>query len=191
MTSAPNKPLLSLLLVAAMAVALPLTAGDELPLRFLANAGNQDGGQTTLFEITINKWTPENERQVLMHALRSEGSRAMRASLQNEDSKGKIAPRAQLGVDLRYAYKVEHEGGTTIVLAADRPIDVEEAIDQDIVGRSYNTTVVVLELDEEGKGAGRLMLGAEVAFDEDGELEFTNVVPNPVVLGNVRITGRS
>ena len=186
----PSKFVLFLALAVALVLPLAATAEEELPLRMLANAGINTGGYTTLFDITISEWTSDAERQQVLDALKNDGSLSMRQSLQGFDSKGRIAARAQLGVDLRYAYKFEEANGTTIVLVTDRPVDVDEAIAQGITSRSYNTTVVVIELDEQGKGAGTLMLAAEVKFGADGRLAFTSVTPAKVNLGNVRVAGR-
>lgn len=181
--------LLVLPLLAVLAAPLPAGAADDLPLRLMANAGYPDTGETTLFDIVITDWTPTEDRQELVALLQSEGSRSLAGALQELSPKGRIGARGQLGIELRYAYRVEDGDRTRIVLVADRPVDVQEAIARSLVSQAYNATVLVLELDESGRGVGELMLGAEAGFDEGGELEFTNIVPNPVRLGNVRLTG--
>lgn len=187
----PTRIATALLLTLSLIAPLALAAGDTPPLRLLANAVDQDTGEAALYEITVTDWTPEEQRHELIALLRSEGVRSIRSSLEKGDSMGRIGARGRLGIELRYAYRIDHEDGATIVLAAERPIDVEEAIDRDIVSRTYDTTVIVLELDHSDRGVGELMLGARASFDEDGELTFTNVVPNPVRLGNVRpLAGR-
>ena len=48
-------------------------------------------------------------------------------------------------------------------------------------------TLAVIELDENGEGAGTLMLGAELVFGADGKLEVNHAQQDAVHLGSVRV----
>lgn len=177
-------------LLGALAITLvPAVGGaeDDLPLNMRANAGVQTGGRTSMMDITVTEWTSSDERQMLIDHMKSDGAGSLREKLQGLSVKGRINPSGQMGVNWRYAYKFPKSGGTTIILATDRPVNVGEAIDQGVVGRSHNITMAVLELDEDGKGAGTLVLGAELSFGADGKLEVNQVGQNAVHLGGVRV----
>ena len=162
-------------------------AADDLPLRMRANAGAQTRGRTTMMDISITEWTSAEERQMLIEYLQQEGTRTLSDKLQELSVKGRVNPRGQIGVNWRYAFQFPKSGGRTIVLATDRPVNVGEAVDRGVVSRSYNITLAIIELDEKGKGAGTLILGAELSFGADGKLEVTQVGQNAVHLGNVRV----
>ncbi|MCP5120800.1 MAG: protein kinase, partial [bacterium] len=55
-----------------------------------------------------------------------DGSLTLPQALQKLDTKGTIAFAGKLGIKLRYAYEFPKEGGNTIVMVADRPVDVSE-----------------------------------------------------------------
>ena len=111
----------------------------------------------------------------------------MRRALQGVSTKGRINRRGQLGINWRYAWQHPNVGGRTIVLASDRPITADQAIDQGIVSRDHNITLAVIELDEEGKGSGTLILGALLSIGADGRLEVTKTGAHGIHLGNVRV----
>lgn len=190
MQSMNVKKLIGALALSALTVALVPGLGiaeDDLPLNMRANAGVQTRGRTSMMDITVTEWTTSEERQMLVDYMMKEGTQTLREKLQGLSVKGRINPSGQMGVNWRYAYQFPKSGGRTIILATDRPVNVGEAIDQGVVGKSHNITMAVLELDEEGKGAGTLVLGAELSFGADGKLEVTQVGQNAVHLGNVRV----
>ena len=100
---------------------------------------------------------------------------------------GRIAPAGGMGIDIRYAYKFDKDGGSTIILASDRPIDVGEATQLGRNSLDFNVTLVVIEIDDSGDGAGSLWLGADIQMGADGRFEVTCVGQDPVHLGRVRV----
>ena len=175
----------------AVLVMPAVSAASDLPLKMKANAGMQTGGRTSIVDISVNKWTPAEEREALIEHMRQpDGSLTLPQALQKLDTKGTIAFAGKLGIKLRYAYEFPKEGGNTIVMVADRPVDVSEASFRGVTQKAFNTTLIVVELDEEGVGAGTLILAAEITFGADGKFEVKNVGQNPVHLGNVRVMGK-
>ena len=162
-------------------------AADDLPLNMRANAGAQTRGRTSMMQISVSEWTSSEERQMLIEFVQEEGSRNLDTKLQSLGVKGRINRTGQMGVNWRYAYQFPKDGGRTIVLATDRPVNVSEASFQGVVGKSYNITLAIIELDEEGKGAGTLMIGAELMFGADGKLEVNHAGQNAVHLGGVQV----
>jgi hypothetical protein len=179
--------LLAAVVLVGAQTAAPVVADDDLPLRMRAFAGAQTRGRTSIVEISVNEWTTPEERQMLIEFMRQEGTLGLRDKLQELSTKGHINAQGQMGIDWRYAYRIEKAGGSTIVLGADRPVNVQEAIDRGATSRAYNVTMAVIELDESGKGAGTLFLAAELGFDADGRLRVTGVGQNPVHLGDVQL----
>jgi len=87
---------------------------------------------------------------------------------------------------LRYARVIPSEAGRMIVLATDRRIDFAEAW-RSTRTLDYNVSIIVLNLDEEGRGDGQIMLGAQLEWDEaNDQLTITNFASEPIRLTRVR-----
>ena len=91
------------------------------------------------------------------------------------------------GYPLRYAKSFDMGNGKRqIILATDRPVSFGEVYQQTQLG-DFDVTLVVLTLDENGKGEGVLSLGTELKWnDKEGKIEMTNVSSQPIKLGGVR-----
>ena len=52
----------------------------------------------------------------------------------------------------------------------------------------YNVSLIILDVDDEGRGEGQLMLGAEFTWNEDkNQVEITHFASEPIRLRNVRL----
>lgn len=181
------------LALAALAPAPASIAAEttELPLRLRANGGHSSG-VTSLIDLSIDSWSSAQEHASVLRATAEganerRGDMTLRDLLQRSGSRGRISAAGMLGVDVRYAYQFEEEGGRRIVLAAERPLDVEEALDPDAFPFDYDVTVAVIDLDESGRGEGELWLAADITFDADGRVQATGIDVDPIRLGDVRI----
>lgn len=176
------------LLVAGLLLGSP-AVGQELPERFEAVAivtGNIATGRTARLEIIVERWSDDEERAVLFEALKAAGKRSLPEALLKREPVGRIMERGKLGETLRYSRQVSRDdGGRTIVLALDRPLGFVESW-YSARTTDYNVTLVRLDLDEDGKGQGALMAGAELAWDEaNQQITITNYSSEPVRLTKV------
>ena len=173
-------------------VAAPLPAEEELPLRFDANAVNMSNmgprGQVRL-QIRVDRWSTEEERAKLMEALKAQGrgNRELASTLFDKDSVGSIRESQSLAYDLRYARSLPTEDGQQIIMATDRRIAFAEAWRASRT-LDYNVSLIILDVDAEGRGEGQLMLGAEFSWNEDkNQLEIEHFASEPIRLRNVRL----
>lgn len=175
-------------------VAAPLRAEEELPLDFDAVAVNMSNvgprGQARL-QIRVNRWSTDEERAKLMEALRSQTGRArdreLADTLFGKESVGTIREIGSLAYDLRYARSFSSEDGRQIILATDRPIAFAESW-RSARTLDYNVSLIILNLDERGRGDGQLLLGAEFVWDEEkNQVVITNFASEPIRLTNVRM----
>ncbi|MGB5162091.1 MAG: hypothetical protein WBQ27_13300 [Thermoanaerobaculia bacterium] len=173
-------------------VAAPLPAEEELPLQFDANAVNMSNvgprGQVRL-QVRVNRWSTDEERAKLMEALKdqSRGSRELANTLFGKESVGSIRESQSLAYDLRYARSLPTEGGRQIILATDRRIAFAEAW-RSARTLDYNVSLIILDVDDEGRGDGKLVLGAEFTWNEDkNQVEITHFASEPIRLNNVRL----
>ena len=183
-------------LALGLAVGLPADAAaedQEFPLRFNAVAINMSnvGARTQQrLDIAINRTSSDEERAKLMEALKTQtqrGDRALADTLFGKDSVGTVREVQSLSYDLRYARINPMEGGGYQVIAAtDRPIQFAESWRASRT-LDYNVSLLILEIGEDGRGEGQLMLGAEFRWNEESNtVEITNFSSEPIRLTNVR-----
>ena len=128
---------------------------NQQPERFTANAVStspQYGTGQQIVEITIDRWSPNAERERLVSALQTKGSDELLKQLQKNRPVGRIRTPDSLGYDLRYAQQTPlSEGGRMVVIATDRPIGFWEATRRP---RSidYPFTVIQMKIDRDGHG---------------------------------------
>jgi hypothetical protein len=173
-------------------VAAPLPAEEELPLNFDANAVNMSNmgprGQVRL-QIRVNRWSTDEERAKLMEALKAQGrnSRELANTLFGKESVGTIRESQSLAYDLRYSRSLPTENGRQIIMATDRRIAFAEAW-RSARTLDYNISLIILDVDAEGRGEGQLMLGAEFSWNEEtNQVEITHFASEPIRLRNVRL----
>ena len=176
-------------------VPAPLPAAEEeMPLNFDVVAMNMSNvgprGQTRL-QIQVDRWSTDEERAKLMEALRSQTGRSrdrqLADTLFSKDAVGRIREQQRLGEDLRYSRSfVAADGSRQIILATDRRLAFAESWRSSRT-LDYNVTLIILNLDAEGRGGGQLMLGAEFVWDEkQNQVVITNFSSEPIRLTSVR-----
>lgn len=172
----------------------PLSAEDEFPLNFDAVAVNMSNvgprGQARL-QFRINRWSTDEERAKLMEALRAQTGqsrdRTLADTLFGKETVGTIREQQSLSYDLRYSRSFPLEdGGRQIIMATDRRIGFAESW-RSARTLDYNVSLIILNLDAEGRGEGQLMLGAEFVWDEEqNQVVITNFASEPIRLTSVR-----
>jgi hypothetical protein len=157
--------------------------------RFSGNArvtGIRATGTTAQIEISVQRMTTEEERAELLRILSEKGTRKMNGALRRQDETGWIRTSQSLRWVLRYAREVATENGRQLILATDRPIGFREA-SRNARSLDYDTTLIILNLDEEGRGDGQMLVGAELKFDEaSNTLTVEGASNRPVELVNIR-----
>ncbi len=157
--------------------------------RWSANArstGTIAGGQTAQITVVVTRWSTEDQRTELLESLTRDGNRQMSAALRTQEVAGWIRTTDSLRWDLRYAREVETDGGRRIIMATDRPVGFGEAARQ-TRSLDYDTSLIILELDDGNRGTGTVFVGAELELDpETNTLTVTGASSRPVELVNVR-----
>ena len=96
--------------------------------------------------------------------------------------------KAQLGWDLRYAWKVPlPEGKQQIVLGFDRYIGFWEARDQPRTV-DYPFSLIQMVVNKDGEGEGKYAVATKLSFDKKkNTLELENYSTEPVRLNNIKM----
>jgi len=183
------------LALALGSVGSPLPAEDEgLPLNFDAIAVNMSNvgprGQTRL-QVRVTRWSTPEERATLMEALKANQGRFNRElanTLFDKESVGTIREIQRLSYDLRYSRSVPTaEGGQQILLATDREIAFAESWRSSRT-LDYNVTLIILNVDAEGKGEGQILLGVDMVWNEEkNQVEIEHFSSEPIRLTSVRM----
>ena len=164
------------------------------PERFTANAVSTSpeyGTGQRLVEITVDRWSPNSERERLVTTLQAKGPNELLKQLQKNRPVGRIRTPDSLGYDLRYAQQTPlPEGGRMIVIATDRPIGFWEATEHP---RSidYPFTVIQMKLDREGNGSGTLSYATRIVAHENNVIELEDFATQPIMLNNIHAEAKN
>jgi hypothetical protein len=161
------------------------------PLHLTAWAVNMSNigiGSNAVVDITIERWSTDDERQTLIATFLEKGPEKLLGALQKLKRVGYIRLPNSLGYDLHFARQVAlDEGGSKIVIATDRRIGFQEARAQP---RSidYPFTLIEIRLTPEGSGEGKMSLATKISFNrKQNVVELENYASEPVRLQNVKV----
>jgi hypothetical protein len=178
-------------LILALALgAMPALAQKSIE-KYKANAIVQTGGGASMVEINIYRWSSDEERDEILQVIKDSTNskrrnRDVSTALRGQEKTGFTFLAGRRGYPLRYSREFKTEKGRQIILATDRPVSFGEVYSQGQLG-DFDTTIIILNVDEKGNGEGIVSLGTEVIWnDETGKIEVTNVTSQPVKLGSVR-----
>lgn len=153
---------------------------------YYANAIALGQGLSSNLQVTITRWTTDDERNALLQTLTEKGQEEMIKVLQTQKQTGFLRLPNTMGYQLYYAYQTQKDNKRRIVLATDRPVTMAEAWRN---GRSqdYAITMVELILDENNAGEGTLGFALKLKVDpETKQLAIENYGTDPVQLRGVR-----
>jgi len=140
----------------------------------------------TTVDITINRWSTDEERDRLLSIFRDKGQDALLSALQKLPVVGGIRTPGSLNYDLHFArQKPDAEGGRMVFLMTDRYITGWEAMNRPRT-MEYPFTLVQLQLDREGKGVGKASIATKITEEPDGTIDLENFSNQPVMLNDVR-----
>ncbi|HEY3120069.1 MAG TPA: hypothetical protein VGL15_05560 [Vicinamibacteria bacterium] len=183
---------LSICLIASIAVVFatgPASAAKPLEqlTAFAVDMSNMSGGaRTGTVDITIDRWTTDEERDRLRAALQEGGSDGLLRALQKEKEVGRIRSTGSIGYPLRFAREIPiSTGGRRILLGTDRPVSFLERTNPGPTSQ-YPFMVIDIRLNAKGEGEGKLLPLAKVTMDEDHVVEIENYASEPVRLTSVR-----
>jgi len=150
----------------------------------LIAAGPATGGSGRL-TMTVERWTTDEERAVLLKALAEGGSEALLKALR-KTKVGYVRTVQSLGYPLNFATSFETEKGRTIRLVTERPIQFAEVMAGTPRSRDYEFGVIEFTLNAEGKGEGVVIPTAKISLNKDGQIEVESLGIGPQKLVNVK-----
>lgn len=141
---------------------------------------------TAQVQIVIDRWTTDEEREMVLKATTDQDERSVAKALASLEPVGYFREISKRGYDLRYARKTTEGDKSVIILATDRPISMFETT-QSTRSSKHNVTIIQLVVDESGNGEGTLAAGVRIRFDkEKNQLVLENYSFAPLRLTNVK-----
>ena len=178
----------SCVLLLASASTPALEAQQSKPVEtFTCFAVSLGTGKASVIDITIDRWSTDQEREMLLTTLQEFGQDKLLSALE------KIRPRVgymrtptSLGYDLYYARNnPQPDGSRKVVLATNRQVSFREAANN-TRSMQYQFTLIEIHLDKNGKGEGKLVPAAKVSWDtKTKKIEIDNYNALPVDLTSV------
>jgi len=150
-----------------------------------ATGENTEAGQTFNVTIHIDEYSTPEERQILVDAFHTSGSKGLYNALDNMSSRGHIAITGTLGYDIKYARKIPMEEGFKLIVVTNRPVSAREAWNSSR-SMDYNLSYLEMVLNKEsGKGTGTLIPAALFKIDKKSGEVSIEAFKNPWKLSNI------
>lgn len=156
------------------------------PEHFRASFVDLNTGRTGPVEISVTRWTTQDERAMLTQALFKSGQDQLLDALRDARSVGRIYTPGSIGYDLRFAEeRALPDGGREIILATDRPMSFWEITNRPR-SSEYPFTWVQFRIRPDGTGNGTLAVAARIIGEEaDDLIEVEDFAITPVRLQNI------
>jgi hypothetical protein len=177
----------SLLVVLLLTSVLPARAQRKKPETIDARATGTSTqmGKNVSVQVTINSYSTEQDRQVLVDAFTKGESKGLVIALSKMKPVGRIAITGTVGYDLAYIAVVRTPTGRRVRFVTNRPLKVREAY---VDGRSTDHDLIAGEINindsDKDKSAGTLFPAAKLKVNKEGQLQF-DLLQNPWTLVNI------
>jgi len=182
-------------------------AQDDLEINYKAraiSALNIERAASDIFDVRVERWSTDAERNALVKVLESEGNHALATALADQTETGfaRFDPRGGRGPGrdprksaLRYAREIERGDTKEVILITNTYIgfgsNAQGADGAKLAEYPLSFVLFKFHKDEDGgwqKGVGRLFVGAKVRFDHVGNKFTIDEFPtDPVYLKGVTI----
>lgn len=181
------------LVLAVSAVTLAADEREEYTAFAVNMSGSGPSGATT-FQITIDRWSTEEERTMLLNTLQTKGHDDFMDALRDSKETGFVRGHGRIAganpfpsTRLHYAFQSVQDGKRHITLVTNRPISNREAMNN---SRSldYDTSVITMEFPADGgkKGKGSMYVALKVEIDKkSGHLKVEEAGNEPVRLTDI------
>jgi hypothetical protein len=197
-SSMSRSVVLALSILFTGATVLAQGAKPVVPTEYVATTANLAPGSGVPLSIRIFRWSSDEDRKQVLSVLagastENKGLPDLIKPLAGSPSVGQIWTDGPIGYSLKYAHRLNlPDGGQRIVVVTDRPLG---AVDPGGLWKAEGQsgavapfTVVELHVSKDGKGEGKMSLGAPFATNaSDNTVGLTNYAAAPVTLRNVHL----
>jgi hypothetical protein len=177
-----------LLLALLLAAAVPAISADDNPTETIdatAMGTSTQMGKTVSIKVIINRYSTQEDRQVLVAAFKKGQHQGLVKALQDMKPVGRISIPGTLGYDLSYIALIPSPTGRKIRFAANRWIRFGEAYNN-TQSQSFDLTAGEFDLNDADnkKSSGVLYPASQLIINKQGQLQF-ELRQNPWKLVNI------
>ncbi len=177
-----------LLLALLLAAAIPAISADDRKTETIdatAMGTSTQMGKTVSVKVTINQFSTQEDRQVLVAAFKKGQHQGLVKALQDMKPVGRIAITGTLGYDLSYIALIPSPTGRKIRFATNRLIRFGEAY-ANTQSQAFDLTAGEFDLNDSDKkkSSGVLYPAAQLIINKQGQLQF-ELRQNPWKLVNI------
>ena len=169
-----QKMAIAAMLLAATAVTAAQTDTKSGSEKYTATIANMASGSGSKIAIQVFQWSSDTDRQRVLETLRSNEEKKpdeLAKAMAGLPTIGYIWANGPAGYALKYAHRLTGpDGGERLVVMTDRLIGSLEHPAWKVSGQAVEPaqpyTVVELQLDNKGRGRGKMSLTTPVTIDE-------------------------
>jgi len=152
-----------------------MAQGEESEEKYRAFGVALSQGMSGVLDITVSRWTTEEERAALLQSLIENGQEKTVEMLRKQPEAGWARTQGGRGMGgqprsiLRYAYQFNDQGKRTVVLMTDRTMRLGEVANS-TRSSDYDISTIVMQLAKEGdeeKGEGVFYFAVQLGFDKE------------------------
>jgi hypothetical protein len=177
-----------LLLTLLLAAAAPAISADDKPTETIdaqAMGTSTQMGRNVGIKVIINRYSTQEDRQVLVDAFKKGQSQGLVKALQDMKPVGRIAITGTLGYDLAYIAVIPSPTGRKIRFATNRQIRFAEAYNNG-PSMAYDLTAGEFNINDadKNKSNGVLYPASQLIINKQGQLQM-ELRRNPWKLVNI------
>jgi len=164
-----------LMAVALACASLPMAAQDQAkPENYAITVFGTSGataGRTVTGSVIVEDYSSDAELNELAGILKSKGQDSLVSAMEKIKGKGRIAMTGTVGNEVQIIRQKPGPKGRRVTLVSNRRMSLPELWNS---GRStsYKFSIIVLDLDQDGKGDGLLYYAVKLKFNKSGQLEL-------------------
>jgi energy-converting hydrogenase Eha subunit A len=164
-----------LTVISVICASLPLAAQDQPKRETYAvtvfGTAGATAGKSVTGTVIINDYSSDAEVNELAGILKAKGQDALVSAMDKLKEKGRIALTGTVGNQVQVVRERPGPKGRHIILVANRQMSLPELWNS---GRStnYKFSIVVLDVNAEGKGDGLVYYAVKLKYNKNGQLEL-------------------
>ncbi len=155
-----------------------LSMAQEMPEQYIGNVVNMQGGGTARLVVHIESYSPDEEVLGLAKILAEKGQPGLQEAMFDLKDRGWVRIGPSLGYPIGVFRSRPTETGRRIIALTDRPIQFCEA-HRGTRSRDYAFGMIILDLDKDGKGEGKLLPAMKAKITDQGVVELESLGTDP------------
>jgi hypothetical protein len=176
---------LILLACAATAAAQAPAAAPAVPVQWVGNMINMQGGGTTYITVRADAFSPPEVVQGLLDMLRDKGQDAVVDAMNAMPPIGFMKATNTVAYYIPVIRYIPTETGYRIVAVGARQITALGMAKKPIVTTQYPVGAIILDMNTKGKGKGQILPAVKIEFDKEGKFDPQSYGTDPLKLLNV------